>query len=130
MHCYKCRYGGEGLTVGKSQYYTKQDGTKSRYVKYICRSCNAEKKRAERQRRIPALQRAEDAYRKKYPEKHRARKIAQKNIPLQPCEICGNKKFVARHHPDHSKPLDIVFLCPVHHKQAHLKQGELFYAPT
>jgi hypothetical protein len=32
---------------------------------------------------------------------------------------CANPRVVA-HHPDYSKPLDVVWLCQGHHKQAHL----------
>jgi hypothetical protein len=39
-----------------------------------------------------------------------------KLIPL-PCFVCGAK--AEAHHPDYSRKLDVVWLCPVHHKQAH-----------
>jgi hypothetical protein len=41
---------------------------------------------------------------------------AGKIKPL-PCFICGEK--AEAHHPDYSRPLDVVWLCPAHHKQAH-----------
>jgi len=34
-----------------------------------------------------------------------------------PCLICGGK--AEAHHTDYSAPLDVVWLCPPHHKQAH-----------
>jgi hypothetical protein len=34
-----------------------------------------------------------------------------------PCMVCGAK--AESHHPDYSRPLDVVWLCPAHHKQAH-----------
>jgi hypothetical protein len=34
-----------------------------------------------------------------------------------PCMICGVK--AEAHHPDYSRPLDVVWLCSSHHKQAH-----------
>lgn len=39
-----------------------------------------------------------------------------KIFPL-PCFVCGQK--AEAHHPDYSRPLDVVWLCPMHHKQAH-----------
>ena len=36
------------------------------------------------------------------------------------CEICGNMKSEA-HHPDYSKPLNIIWLCSFHHKEWHKK---------
>lgn len=35
-----------------------------------------------------------------------------------PCFICGSDR-VEGHHPDYDRPLDVVWLCPAHHKQAH-----------
>lgn len=35
-----------------------------------------------------------------------------------PCMICGAEK-VEGHHPDYSRPLDVVWLCNPHHREAH-----------
>jgi hypothetical protein len=35
-----------------------------------------------------------------------------------PCMVCGALE-VEGHHPDYSRPLDVVWLCMLHHKQAH-----------
>ncbi len=35
-----------------------------------------------------------------------------------PCEVCGNTK-VDGHHDDYSKPLEVRWLCKVHHLEAH-----------
>lgn len=37
----------------------------------------------------------------------------------QPCEVCGSVERVHAHHKDYSKPLEVTWLCPFHHKQAH-----------
>ena len=34
-----------------------------------------------------------------------------------PCVNCGAK--AEAHHPDYDRPLDVVWLCPKHHKEAH-----------
>lgn len=41
------------------------------------------------------------------------------------CEICGAK--AQAHHEDYSKPLEVIWLCPIHHKQRHkeIKEGIL-----
>ena len=39
----------------------------------------------------------------------------------RPCEICGIKKSVHAHHEDYSKPLEVIWLCPSHHKERHKK---------
>jgi hypothetical protein len=61
-------------------------------------------------------------YGAKQPER-RAAQVALGNAvrdgkvtPL-PCLICGEK--AEAHHPDYSAPLDVIWLCPAHHKQAH-----------
>ena len=39
-------------------------------------------------------------------------------IERQPCQDCGNPKSEA-HHPDYSKPLEVYWLCRIHHKALH-----------
>ena len=59
---------------------------------------------------------------------HRAVARALRNGDLSPqdCAVCGSPKAVA-HHEDYDKPLDVVWLCQVHHKARHKEireQGE------
>ena len=66
-------------------------------------------------------------WREKNPEKtaaHGALNRAVKNgeIQKQPCVMCGSKDSEA-HHPDYAMPLDVIWLCPSHHKQVH--SGEI-----
>ncbi len=35
-----------------------------------------------------------------------------------PCEVCGRKDSHG-HHDDYGKPLEVRWLCPVHHSEAH-----------
>lgn len=37
-----------------------------------------------------------------------------------PCEVCGDPK-VEGHHADYSKPLEVRWLCAVHHGETHRK---------
>lgn len=64
-------------------------------------------------------------YRKRHPERDIARTAlnnAVRDGRVVPWPICAmpecNSKPEA-HHPDYSKPLDVVWLCDAHHKQAH-----------
>lgn len=41
----------------------------------------------------------------------------------EPCVICGNKESHG-HHADYSKPLDVKWLCHLHHNQEH---GKMLY---
>ena len=34
-----------------------------------------------------------------------------------PCMVCGHKAHA--HHEDYNKPLDVLWLCPVHHRERH-----------
>jgi hypothetical protein len=48
------------------------------------------------------------------------RAIVTGRIQQQPCEVCGSLK-VHGHHDDYSKPLDVRWLCPIHHSEHHAK---------
>lgn len=74
---------------------------------------------------------------KKYPERERARrkrwadankqKIAahrkvanalKHGLLVKQLCVCGSSKVIA-HHPDYTKPLEVLWLCELHHKQWH-----------
>lgn len=49
--------------------------------------------------------------------------LKYKTITRQPCWVCGKK--AEAHHPDYSRPLDVVWLCKKHHQEVHqMKLGE------
>lgn len=93
-----------------------------------CRSNNIEYYRAYDRERSNLPHRLEQAVRisKRWKEMNPARRKAQVmlgnavrdgRVEKQPCFICGDR--AEAHHPDYSAPLDVVWLCSVHHKQAH-----------
>jgi hypothetical protein len=47
-----------------------------------------------------------------------------------PCIMCGDKNSVG-HHPDYSKPLNVVWLCNKHHLETHriLRDGFILNVP-
>lgn len=47
-----------------------------------------------------------------------ARALKKGDLIKMPCCMCGSIMSVA-HHDDYSKPLDIMWLCQVHHKARH-----------
>lgn len=87
---------------------------KERYNKLI--SEYHKKKRAE----IPGIyNKHRNNNRKKYPEKAKAQgiityELKRGRLTKKPCIICNEEKVEA-HHPDYSKPLEVVWLCKKHH---------------
>jgi hypothetical protein len=69
----------------------------------------------------------DEQYARNYPERVLARKMVRyaidsRKLLRKPCRICGNEKAEA-HHWDYSKPLDVDWLCRIHHKQADKQMG-------
>ena len=56
-------------------------------------------------------------YRKANPLKIRVRNLANKKLIKGNCIICGVN--AEKHHPDYLKPLEIIYLCFVHHRELH-----------
>lgn len=68
-----------------------------------------------------AIQKQRKNYNKLNSEKCNASSLARFHIPLKnSCEECGSKENLVRHHPDYSKPLEVVTLCSTCHSQLHL----------
>jgi len=64
-------------------------------------------------------------YRKDNQEKIKAQRLAITVYPIsQTCSVVGCNEIGERHHPDYSKPLDIVWLCKKHHEEIHRKIRE------
>lgn len=81
-----------------------------------------DRQRAKLPHRLEAKKRIVREWRKKHPKRQNAhsilnREVRKGRIIPQPCFICGEK--AEAHHPDYDRPLDVVWLCPTHHKQAH-----------
>ncbi len=58
------------------------------------------------------------------PERRKARNAvnnakAAGKITSKPCAQCGSCHRLQAHHPDYSKPLDVVWLCEPCHKKLH-----------
>ncbi len=62
---------------------------------------------------------------KKNPEKRKAHRLVYNAIrngtlKRKPCKVCKSKAVQA-HHEDYSKPLEVIWLCRVHHYEFDLK---------
>ena len=60
----------------------------------------------------------------KFPIRNDARKkvayaIKMRRLIKHPCQICNSTKNINAHHPDYSKPLEVIWLCSKHHAQVH-----------
>lgn len=51
--------------------------------------------------------------------------IHRGKIVPQPCEVCSTTINVQAHHDDYSKPLEVRWLCPLHHLELHKYKKEL-----
>lgn len=75
------------------------------------------------------------AYRVRYPERYKAttavnNALKRGAITKTACWVCGEAEVDA-HHADYSRPLDVIWLCVMHHRQIHLAYPDEFYAhPT
>jgi hypothetical protein len=74
-------------------------------------------------------------YRLEFPERKNAQSKVYRAVKFgklikQPCFICGEDSEA--HHPDYSRPLDVVWLCSSHHRQAHnlIANFESYQCPT
>ena len=98
-------------------------------IYYMCRSCNADRKRKYRQTKegAEAHKKATDKYVNQSPEKRRARKAvanALKSGDIRKpvvCTDCLLQKMLDAHHSDYSKPLDVTWLCRQCHANTHKK---------
>jgi len=45
-------------------------------------------------------------------------KVSYTKLKRQPCEVCGSLDTQA-HHDDYSKPLEVRWLCQLHHSRVH-----------
>lgn len=110
---YKCK---ECHRLDSSQHYEANKALYSAYYKQQ-RQCPEHRAKQARHNEI---------YRNRYPLKYKAKNavsnaVAAGKLKSLPCLHCGALKTEA-HHPDYSKPLDVLWLCRPCHVKEHLKQ--------
>lgn len=109
--------------LNKCKECTKRDMHESRHEKHRDRVLAYEKDRSSRPERVALHARSQIAYRADHPDRVSAngklrRAVQSGRVQKLPCLICGDDKSVG-HHPDYSRPLDVVWLCQAHHMQTH-----------
>lgn len=45
-------------------------------------------------------------------------------LQRKPCSVCGRLDSHG-HHPDYAKPLEVMWLCPIHHAEQHQREGRM-----
>lgn len=48
--------------------------------------------------------------------------IKRGKMTRQPCSVCG-AEFAEAHHEDYTQPLEVVWLCPTHHRARHMEMA-------
>lgn len=118
---YKHPQMGDGL-LGKCKACTKRDvqqnykSKREQYAEYYSQREHTESRKAWR-----IIKQRES--RARDPQKAFARSsvsnaIRAGKLKRLPCVVCCSPKSEA-HHPDYSKPLDVVWLCLKHHRETH-----------
>jgi hypothetical protein len=117
---------GDGR-LGKCKACTKADVTKHRNenIKKIRAYDN---RRAKLPHRKELRNRVNEKYFKNNPRRRRAmhavnNAVRAGRLVRQPCQVCGSEKWIHAHHENYDKPLDVMWLCPAHHKERHKEIG-------
>jgi hypothetical protein len=108
--------------LGKCKNCTKRDVQQNYDVKFEYYR-EYERKRFKLEERKQKLIEYQRDRREINPHKYKARytvsnAIRDGRMERQPCEICGAPD-AQTHHDDYSKPLDVRWLCFVHHRELH-----------
>jgi hypothetical protein len=104
------------LNIDSVRAYDKQRAMKPERV-------NARKEYAKTEAGKKSHAKALINYREKHTDRYFAHQVFSNaikdgKVEKLPCFICGDNK-VEGHHPDYSRPLDVVWLCNKHHREAH-----------
>ena len=118
---YKHSAMGDGH-LGKCKECTKSD-VKAHRLANIDRIREYDRSRGSRQTRQDTAKYRKNNRAKCLAHGKVGREIRAGRLIKKPCEICGERK-VHGHHDDYAKPLEVRWLCPIHHHEWHMKNGE------
>jgi hypothetical protein len=118
---YRHKKMGDGH-LNKCKSCTKKDVAKH-YASNLDKASAYEKERGVSPKRKAKALEYQRRARWRYPDKDRARRLVNHHLRAgtlqkKPCEVCG-AVIVEAHHRDYTKPLDVVWLCRVHHRMEH-----------
>jgi hypothetical protein len=106
-HCYVC-----GEIKPKSEF--RVANRKAGKMCSRCKKCDNKQKRNMTPNRIIMKRRIAKRYNENNPDKTHARQMAKYAYGPRKkgyCEICKKYKPLEKHHPDYTKPLEVMFLC-------------------
>jgi len=125
--CWKIKYPKEYWKALPSQYRTRHEMKPEALerLRIIDKKYQRIKRAKNPERKIEETRR----YAKENPEKVKAvRKvynaIKRGDLIRKKCRDC-ERKDTHGHHPDYSKPLNVIWLCPIHHKLEHIKMRSI-----
>jgi len=104
---------------------------KEKDVNWVLSERKRHREKSRKYREAGKASKADQEYKNKWakqnPEKIKAHRIVNSalrsgKIHRHPCFICGNK--AQAHHDDYSKPLEVIWVCPKHHAEIHIKINE------
>jgi len=109
-------------TLNKCKSCTKLDVHNHRHVTHRESVLEYDRLRAKHPHRISKSRAIQSRWRTQHPERRKAQillgnAVKSGKILKLPCQECG--EAAEAHHPDYSRPLSVVWLCPAHHKQLH-----------
>lgn len=89
-----------------------------------------EQKKKNRKKNHNSTMESKREWRKNNPIKHTAHMavsnaIFRGRLVEKPCGVCGEIENVHGHHDDYLKTLEVVWLCPMHHKEWHKENTAL-----
>lgn len=89
---------------------------------------NIDERRAKRREQVRAWRARNPDWREKYAKQRKASRdvtnaVRDGRLIRQPCEVCGADK-VEGHHLDYDKTLEVIWLCPTHHREAHRREQQ------
>jgi hypothetical protein len=126
MHCRACKTDKPEAAFYASNRACCKECVKARVTAHrlenIDRIRAYDRMRASQPHRVANNFKQSQAWRQEYPNRRRAQGLVQHalrsgRLNKQPCWVCGGDAVA--HHPDYDRPLDVVWLCQPHHKQAH-----------
>lgn len=126
--CKQC-YPTHRLPISRKHYVNHKEEHRQYYLAHRDEHRARSKERWKRRKAlgIASCTEKELVYARKYRAKtfmiRQARKQAWQ-VPIKPfCEKCGTTEVkLERHHPDYSKPLEVVTLCRLCHEKLHVEQ--------